>query len=72
MFLPRPEFPKFYGNSLEFKSFFNNFEMHIEPRVCDERMLFCLLLQHCSGSKQNQVNHLPAMKHAMKKLNKTY
>ena len=26
MFLPRPEFPKFKGNPLEFKSFLNNFE----------------------------------------------
>ena len=33
MFLPRPEFPKFKGDPLEFKSFLNNFETHLEPRV---------------------------------------
>ena len=58
MFLPRPEFPKFKGNPLEFKSFLNNFETHLEPRVQDERTLFCLLLQHCSEDIQGQINHL--------------
>ena len=58
MFLPRPEFPKFKGNPLEFKSFLNNFETHLEPRVHDERTLFCLLLQHCSEDIQGQINHL--------------
>ena len=56
MFLPRPEFPK--GDPLEFKSFLNNFETHLEPRVYDERTLFCLLLQHCSEDIQGQINHL--------------
>ena len=58
MFLPRPEFSKFNGNPHEFKSFLNNFETHLEPRVRDERTLFCLLLQHCSDDIQNQINHL--------------
>ena len=58
MFLPRPEFPKFNGNPLEFKSFLNNFETHLKPRVHDERTLFCLLLQHCSDNEENQINHL--------------
>ena len=58
MFLPRPEFPKFKGDPLEFKSFLNNFETHLEPRVHDERTLFCLLLQHCSEDIQGQINHL--------------
>ena len=58
MFLPRPEFPKFKGNPLEFKSFLNNFETHLEPRVHDERTLFCLLLQHCNEDIQGQINHL--------------
>ena len=57
MFLPRPEFPKFKGNSLKFKSF-NNFETHLEPRVQDERTLFCLLLQYCNKDIQGQINHL--------------
>ena len=29
MFLPRPKFPKFKGNPLEFKLFLNNFEIHL-------------------------------------------
>ena len=58
MFLPKPEFPKFKGNSLEFKSFLNNFETHLEPRVQDERTLFFLLLQHCNEDIQGQTNHL--------------
>ena len=58
VFLRRPEFPKFNGNPLEFKPFLNNFETHLEPRVHDERTLFCLLLQHCSDDIQGQINHL--------------
>ena len=61
MFFPRPEFPKFYGNLLEFKCF-NNFKTHIDPRVNDERTLFCLLLRHCSDNIQDQVNHLAGNK----------
>ena len=37
LFLPRPEFPKFSGDPLEYKAFMNNFETHIEPRVRDEK-----------------------------------
>ena len=33
LFLPWPEFKKFNGNHLEFKSFITNFETHVEPRV---------------------------------------
>ena len=58
MFLPRPEFPKFVENPLEFKSCLNNFETHLEQRVHDERTLFCMLLQHCSDNIQNHINHL--------------
>jgi len=31
MILPRPEFKKFSGDPLEFKTFFTNFKTHIEP-----------------------------------------
>ena len=57
MFLPRPEFPKFSGDPLEFKSFINNFEIHIEPRIQDERMKFSLLLQHCDSSIRDRIEH---------------
>ena len=58
MLLPRPEFPKFEENPLEFKLFLNNFETHLEPRDHDEQTLFCLLLQHCSKDIEGQINHL--------------
>ena len=56
MFLPR-QFPKFSGDPLEFKSFIDNFEIHIEPRIHDERMKFSLLLQHCDSSIKNRIEH---------------
>ena len=31
MFLPRPEFPKFSGDPLEYQAFMQNFETHVEP-----------------------------------------
>ena len=56
-FLPRPEFPKFSGDPLEYKAFMNNFETHIEPRVRDEKTLICLLLQHCSKDVKDRIEH---------------
>ena len=56
-FLPRPELPKFSGDTLDFKSFINSFETHIEPRVQDEKTLFCLLLQHCSKVVKDRIEH---------------
>ena len=58
MFLPRPEFPKSKEDPLEFKSFLNNFQTHLEPRVHDEQTLFFLLLQHCNEDIQGRINHL--------------
>ena len=58
MFLLRPEFPCFNGNPLEFKSFLDTFEAHLEPRVYDKRTLFFLLLQHCNEDIQGHLNHL--------------
>ena len=57
LFLPRPEFPKFTGDPLEFKSFINNFETYVEPRVSDEKTLLCLLLQHCTKPVKNKIEH---------------
>ena len=57
LFLPRPEFPKFTGDPLEFKSFINNFETHVEPRVSDEKTLLCLLLQHCTKPVKDKIEH---------------
>ena len=57
LFLPRPEFPKFSGDPLEYKAFMNNFETHIEPRVRDEKTLICLLLQHCSKDVKDRIEH---------------
>ena len=61
MFLPRPELPKYSGDPLEFKAFISNFETHIEPRVKDQKMLFCLLTQHCVDPVRERIQHL-AMK----------
>ena len=58
MFLPRPEFPKYSGDPLEYSSFINNFETHVEPRVKDQKMLFCLLTQHCVNSVRERIQHL--------------
>ena len=60
LFLPRPEFPKFSGDPLEYKAFMNNFETHIEPRVRDEKTLICLLLQHCSKDVKDRIEHFAA------------
>ena len=57
LFLPRPEFPKFSGDPLEYKPFIQNFETHIEPRVRDEKALFCLLLQHCTKTAKDHIEH---------------
>ena len=57
MFLPRPEFPKYSGDPLEFKVFINNFETHIEPSVLNQKALFCLLLQHCVDSVKKRIQH---------------
>ena len=56
LFLPRPEFKKFNGNPLEFHSFIANFERHVEPRVSDQKILFCLLLQHCEGKVRDRID----------------
>ena len=57
MFLPRPEFPKYSGDPLEFKAFMNNFETHIEPRIYDQKALFCLLVQHCVDAVKKRIQH---------------
>jgi len=57
LFLPRPEFKRFNGNLLEFKSFLTNFETHVELRVQDSKMLFCLLLQHCENKVKPKIEY---------------
>ena len=58
MFLPRPELPKYSGDPLEFKAFISNFKTHIEPRVKEQKMLFCLLTQHCVDPVRERIQHL--------------
>ena len=77
LFLPRPEFPKFSGDPLEYKAFMNNFETHIEPRVRDEKTLICLLLQHCSKDVKDRIKHFATSEVqpytvAKQRLNKEY
>ena len=57
LFLPRPELKNFNGNPLEYKSFISNFETHVEPRVRNSKMLFCLLLQHCGDKIKESIEH---------------
>ena len=58
LFLPRPEFKKFIGNPLEFKSCITNFETHVEPQVQNKKMLFCLLLQHFADKVKLKIEYL--------------
>ena len=57
MFLPRPELSKFLGDPLEFKLFISNFETHVESRLQDQRALLCLLVQHCTDSVKEKIQH---------------
>ena len=57
LFLPSPECSKFTGDPLEFELFMSNFETHVEPRVRDEKTLFCLLLQNCTKEVKNRIEH---------------
>ena len=77
MFLPRPEFPKFNGNPLEFTTFQINFQQHFEPKVADRKMLFCYLLQHCESNVKTKIQHFStkgeaAYRLAMDRLKREY
>ena len=56
-YLTRPELTKFNGNPLEYKTFMNNFERHIVPKVRDSKILLCYLLQQCEPSVKNKLQH---------------
>ena len=56
-YLPRPELTKFNGNPLEYKTFMNNFERHIVPKVRDSKILLCYLSQQCEPSVRNKLQH---------------
>ena len=58
MFLPHPEFPKFSGDPLQYRTFITNFETHVESRINDPKMLFCLFTQHCVDAVREQIQHL--------------
>ena len=57
LFLPRPEFKRFNGNSLAYRAFISNFETHVQPLLNDQRMLFCLLLQHCESNVEDKIEY---------------
>ena len=61
LFLPRPEFKRFNGNPLAYRAFISNFETHVEPRLNDQRMLFCLLLQHFKSNVRDKIEHFSEM-----------
>ena len=58
MFLQRPEFPKFSGDPLQYRTFITNFETHVESRIKDPKMLFCLLTQHCVDAVRERIQRL--------------
>ena len=58
MFLPRPEFPKFSGDPLQYRTFITNFETHVESRIKDPKMLFCFFTQHCVDAVRERIQHL--------------
>ena len=72
MYLPRPEFARFSGNPLQFRTFMNNVERHIATKVRDTNMLLCYLPQHCEDPIKNKLQHfstkamqvLPLLKNA--------
>ena len=57
IFLPRPEFPKFNGDPLNFTTFKNEFVKYIVPKVSDHKMLLCYLLQHCETKVRDKIQH---------------
>ena len=57
IFLPRPEFPKFNGDLLNFTTFKNEFVKYIVPEVSDHKMLLCYLLQHCETKVRDKIQH---------------
>ena len=56
-FLPRPEFPKFDGDPLKFRTFMNNFERHVETKVGSSKLRLCYLIQHCEPKIQDKIQH---------------
>ena len=58
MFLPRPEFSKFSVDPLQYRTFITNFETHVESRIKDPKMLFCLLTRHCVDAVREGIQHL--------------
>ena len=62
---------KMFNGPLEFNSFLINFEAHLEPRVHDQKMLFCLLLQHCETSVKKRIEYFSEKGNSTYKLVKT-
>jgi len=56
-FLQRPEFSKYNGNPLEYRTFMNNFKRHNVHKVRDPKMLLCYLLQHCEATVKDKIQH---------------
>ena len=54
LFLPRSEFSR---DRLKFKLFISNFETHVESKLHDRRAFLCLLVQHCTDSVKEKIQH---------------
>ena len=55
--LSRPEFSKFDGDPLKFKTFMNNFERHVETKVESSKLRLCYLIQHCEKNVKEKIQH---------------
>ena len=55
--MPRPESKRFNGSPLAYRAFISNFETHVEPQLNDQRMLFCLLLQHYESNVRDKIEY---------------
>jgi len=75
--LPRPEFPKLDGDPLNYRTFINNFEKHIEATVRDNKMRLCYLIQNCEARAKQKIQHFSNIKEqgfelAKSRLNEEY
>ena len=54
LFLPRSEFSR---DRLKFKLFISNFKTHVESRLQGRKALLCLLVQRCTDSVKEKIQH---------------
>ena len=58
LFSLRPKLPRFYGDPLVFAALISVFEAHVESRVTNQKVRFCLLLRHCVDYVKERIQRL--------------